>query len=169
MVRASAQRDLQSIRRIYPSAFPDEDLPDLVTDLLGRDDVLSLVAEAAGEVIGHVLFTPGRIGIQGTPAALLGPLAVVPDRQRQGIGSALVRTGLDRLEQKDVGAVCVLGNPAYYGRFGFLPATGVEPPCPIPANWKAAWQIRTRRPDTPQPCGRLCLPGPWLRSDLWTG
>ncbi|MEL6616594.1 MAG: N-acetyltransferase, partial [Bacteroidota bacterium] len=82
---------------------------------------LALVAEDGGEVVGHIAFTPvtveGASGVMG-----LAPMAVAPGRQRQGIGSALVRAGLDACREAEATAVVVLGHPDYYPRFGFAPA-----------------------------------------------
>jgi len=85
---------------------------------------LSLVAERAGEIVGHVLFSPVRVeGAAGAGAIVsLGPLAVVPASQRAGVGSALVREGLTRCKQAGHQGVVVLGDPRYYARFGFTPA-----------------------------------------------
>jgi putative acetyltransferase len=82
---------------------------------------LSLVAELDGEIVGHVFFSP--VSIEGAPAAPacagLGPLAVLPARQRLGVGAALVQEGLCRCSALGWKAVFLLGNPAYYARFGF--------------------------------------------------
>jgi putative acetyltransferase len=95
--------------------------------------MLSLVAVEAPEVVGHILFSPVTIEPVGEPAgessagrvtALgLGPMAVLPTRQRQGIGSLLVRTGLEACRAAGHGCVVVLGHPEYYPRFGFAPAS----------------------------------------------
>jgi putative acetyltransferase len=85
--------------------------------------VVSLVAEDGGAIVGHILFSAvlltshRELSIMG-----LAPMAVLPERQRQGIGSALVRAGLERCKKLGVGAVVVLGHPEYYPRFGFKPA-----------------------------------------------
>ena len=86
---------------------------------------LSLVAEhPAGDVIGHILFTP--VGIRSSSSASramgLGPMAVLPDHQRQGVGSALVEAGLSACRAAGEFLVVVLGHPSYYPRFGFRPA-----------------------------------------------
>ena len=77
-----------------------------------------------GTVVGYLLFTPAVVVSRGRRVAGmgLGPLAVRPDRQRQGIGSALVRRGLEILRERTCPFVVVLGHPAYYPRFGFEPA-----------------------------------------------
>ena len=85
--------------------------------------VVSLVAEEGGEVIGHIMFSP--VSLSGHPELRLmglAPMAVAPAHQRKGIGSALVRAGLERCRQLGFGAVAVLGHPSYYPRFGFQPS-----------------------------------------------
>lgn len=167
-IRESTQRDLPSIEALYPDAFPDEDLLPVVKPLLDDGPVLSsLVAIADETVVGHVLFTPCSVGENATPVALLAPLGVVQARQRQGIGSALVRTGLQRLEQSGIGTVCVLGDPAYYGRLGFEPEADIEPPYPLPAAWRGAWQSLRLRNSGPTLKGKLSVPHPWRQPALW--
>lgn len=167
-IRENRPGDWAALETLYPAAFPDEDLLPLVKDLLlETSGVLSLVAIIDTSLAGHVIFT--TCGIAGTTEALalLGPLAVSPARQRQGIGSALVRTGLRRLEKTGVTQVCVLGDPGWYGRFGFVPETGVTPPCPLPQEWRGAWQsIRFPGSEPPHP-GRLTVPPPWQQPALW--
>ena len=87
--------------------------------------VLSLVAEEKGEVIGYLAASAARIGTQGG-WGLIGPLVVLPSRHRQGIGTALMAEALRRLRATSRGAALV-GDPAYYGRFGFraFPGLGV--------------------------------------------
>jgi putative acetyltransferase len=89
-------------------------------------DHLSLVADDNGSIIGHFMFTPVVVtdGKQKTQGMGLAPMAVLPSRQRQGIGSLLVKFGLKILHEKDCPFVMVLGHPEYYPRFGFQPASG---------------------------------------------
>ena len=142
-IRDSNAEDRAALESLYPQAFPDEDLLPLVRDLLNDLTVpVSLVATLDLQVAGHVIFTRCEVNSGGVSAALLGPLAVAPEYQRQGIGSALIRAGLRRLEQEDVALVCVLGDPAYYGRFGFHPEATLEPPYPLPVEWRDAWQTK---------------------------
>lgn len=86
---------------------------------------VSLVAEQAGSIVGHIAFSPVTIA-DGTPGWYgLGPLSVLPGYQRQGIGSALIREGLSRLRQLNAAGCCLVGHPAYYPRFGFAPIAGL--------------------------------------------
>jgi putative acetyltransferase len=103
-------------------------LPDFVTEL-------SLVAVEAGRVVGHILFSPMVIETQeGAAAMALAVLAVRPEFQNQGVGSQLVRDGLDRCRRLGHKIVIVVGHPEYYPRFGFSPARarGLEAPFPVP-------------------------------------
>lgn len=167
-VRASTAADLVSIEAMYPRAFPDEDLLALVRDLLQDEtNVTSLVAVCDGQVVGHVSFTRCAAENSECAVALLAPLAVAPGRQRQGIGSALVREGLERLRQKGIANVFVLGDPAYYGRLGFRPERLVQTPYPLPAEWAEAWQSLQLDKAVATPSGRLRLPEYWRDPALW--
>ena len=167
-IREGAPGDLPALRALYPAAFPDEDLVPLIEALLAEPaGVLSLVAVADGVVAGHVLFTDCSVTGSPTRVALLGPLAVAPARQRQGIGRALVEAGLERLGSGGAAAVFVLGDPAYYGRLGFRTEGGVKTPSPIPLDWASAWQsIRLDGGAAPL-AGMLSVPGPWREPSLW--
>jgi len=80
-----------------------------------------MVAEDDGAVVGHVQFSRARIG--ETAVVALGPVGVLPERQGQGIGSAMIRAGLERARERGEAAVILLGDPAFYPRFGFEPAS----------------------------------------------
>lgn len=167
-IRESISGDLNAIQALYPAAFPDEDLLPLVRELLQENSItLSLVGVMERSVVGHVVFTRCGIADQSDDAALLGPLAVVPDRHRQGIGSAMVKAGLQKLPTIGVNQVYVLGDPAYYGRLGFRPEVGVTPPYPLPAEWQGAWQSINLAPSGPERQGKLSVPQVWCQSALW--
>lgn len=167
-IRASTRADVAAIESLYPEAFPQEDLLPLVRDLVQDPAIaISLVGAIDLHIAGHVIFTKCGVVGSNVKAALLGPLAVAPTWQRRGIGSALVRAGLRRLKNENVELVCVLGDPAYYGRFGFVPDTLVEPPFPLPAEWIGAWQSQYLN-DTGVRCvGKLAVPRQWLQPSLW--
>lgn len=124
-IRSEAEDDIEAIRSVNVSAFEtsaEADLVDLLREL--ADPYIAFVEESDGLVRGHIVFSPVThsnrpdLGILG-----LGPMAVLPDFQKRGIGSALVERGLDECRKTGAGAVVVLGHPEYYPRFGFEPAS----------------------------------------------
>lgn len=167
-IRESGQDDLDAIDNLYPDAFPEEDLLPLVSALLREPSgVLSLVALFDGSVVGHAIFTRCGVAERTDQVALLAPLAVATIWQRQGIGGKIVQAGLRRLKKAGLSKVFVLGDPDYYGRFGFEPETDIVPPYPLPQEWRGAWQGLTLRKTEPPLFGQLSVPKPWLRSSLW--
>lgn len=168
-IRESGTGDRAAIEALYTAAFPDEDLLPLVRDLLRDPGIaISLVAEDSAGVIGNIIFTRSSVAGNKDDAALLAPLAVAPTCQGQGVGTALVREGLQRLESEGFGLVFVLGDPAYYGRFGFSREASVSAPYPLPAEWTDAWQSRCLG-DAVGPAGdKLLLPDVWLDPALWS-
>ena len=124
-VRPETPGDVSAVRRINELAFGQPAEADLV-DRLRRacGEALSLVADQGG-VVGHILFTP--VVVDGAARRIVGmglaPMAVLPERQRHGVGSALVRHGLERLRERGCPLVVVVGHPEYYPRFGFEPAS----------------------------------------------
>ncbi|HMA15635.1 MAG: GNAT family N-acetyltransferase [Bacteroidota bacterium] len=168
VVRESRSDDAAALEKLYPEAFPNEDLLPVVRALLSEGPaVLSLVATAGQTLVGHVAFTTCSVEGSSQRYAMLAPLAVTPGRQRQGIGSALVREGLRRLEAGGTAQVHVLGDPAYYGRFGFTADEDVAPPYPLPPEWKGAWQVLRLRDDAPPARGTLTVPPLWRQPALW--
>lgn len=167
-IRESMPGDLTAIESLYPEVFLDEDLLPLIKSLLREAPApLSLVGLIGSELVGHVMFTNCSVVGSSAKAALLGPLVVAPTLQRQGIGSALVRAGLRMLEDARLSHVYVLGDPTYYGRFGFAPEAHVIPPYALPPEWDGAWQSQNLGgAATPHP-EKLSLPKPWLQPALW--
>lgn len=167
-IRESAQDDVAAIESIYPEAFPDEDLLPVVHELLRTPKmVLSLVATIDVKPVAHVIFTDCEVVGSAIKVALLAPLAVAPRFQRRGIGSAIVRNGLQRLRQAGVQLTCVLGDPAYYGRLGFEREALVEPPYRLPAEWESAWQSQYLGDSATTCAGRLSVPPQWQQPALW--
>ncbi|MBX3470154.1 MAG: N-acetyltransferase [Planctomycetes bacterium] len=133
-IRGEAPAEVEAVRRVNDAAFGRPDEGRLVDALRGAArPFVSLVARDDDEVVGHVLFTPVTVGATWTALAL-GPMAVVPGRQRAGFGAALVRAGLDACRALGHDVVFVLGHPAYYPRFGFAPAAprGLRCKWPVP-------------------------------------
>ncbi len=168
VIRQTTPADTAQIRALYPQAFPDEDLTTVVSALLKQgSQVLSLATFDTDALVAHVLFSSCTTKDQNQTGALLGPLGVIPQRQRQGLGDTLVRNGLDRLETSGVSQVFVLGNPAYYQRFGFTPEKHVLAPYPLPAEYGDAWQSMLLAARAPLLAGQLSLPEPWMDTALW--
>lgn len=133
-LRPHRPADLAVIRRINTAAFDRQFLGDVFDRFRAeRADILSLVAEADGAVIGHVLFSPARLDGSEVPGMGLGELAVLPDRQRQGVGSMLVRTGLERLRAAGCMFSIVVGHATYYPRFGYRPGSQLGLRCQWPS------------------------------------
>lgn len=125
-IRPEAPGDRAAVRLVIERAFGQAAEAGLVDALRTDGDlVLSLLA-IAGEPFGHVAFSRLTLAGSTARASALAPLAVVPSAQRSGIGTALVRESLRRLAQAGEDLVLVLGEPAYYGRFGFTPEAAAD-------------------------------------------
>ena len=124
-IRDEAPRDHAAVREINLLAFEGPGEADLVDALRERaTPCVSLVAEAAGRVVGHLMLSP--VTLDGHPALRamgLAPMAVLPDHQGIGVGTALARAGLEACRTLGAEVVVVLGHPGYYPRFGFAPAS----------------------------------------------
>ncbi len=124
-VTIRTQRDGDNVAAIHRAAFPTEAESRVVDELRAQGKALvSLVAESGPQIVGHVLFSAAEIEGQRKDGAGLAPVAVLPEMQRRGIGSTLVRAGLDACRRAGVGFVVVLGDPGFYERFGFERASG---------------------------------------------
>lgn len=120
-IRLEEPRDVADIHTVNLQAFGKPEEAEIVDELRRTcDECLSLVAEDGG-IIGHILFSPAVVETAGRRVVGVGlaPMAVIPDRQRQGVGSALVERGLAVLRERGCPFVIVLGHPDFYPRFGF--------------------------------------------------
>jgi putative acetyltransferase len=132
-IRPEQEPDREAVRLLNTLAFGQPAEADLVDALRGSvQPLVSLVALLDRRVVGHILFSPVTVGDgeEQKAAMALGPMAVLPGFQGQGIGSRLVREGLARCRQLGHGVVFVLGHPAFYPRFGFAPAA------PLGLRWE---------------------------------
>ena len=171
-VRPETDDDVAAVRGVVREAFGGDEVPDLLDAM--RSSVawlgISYVAEEGEEVVGHVSCTRGWVDAPDrvVDVLVLSPLSVRPDRQHQGVGRALVEGMLDLLRTRDEPVVFVEGDPAYYGRIGWQPATrwGFAPPSVrIP---EAAFQaVLLPAYDTldPRPAGALVYPDVFWRFD----
>ena len=125
LIRTEKEADLDGVYGVNISAFETSAEADLVNALQEQaQPVISLVAEDNEKVVGHIMFSP--VSLSGHPDLKimgLAPMAVAPEYQRKGIGTALVEAGLEHCRQLDFTAVVVLGHPDYYPRFGFSPSS----------------------------------------------
>ncbi|WP_188989618.1 GNAT family N-acetyltransferase [Saccharopolyspora thermophila] len=169
LIRREAPADLGAIRAVHTAAFATSEHPDRVPVEVGLVDALrdgdawlpelSLVAEVNGAVAGHVVCTRAHVGT--TPVLALGPIGVLPEVQREGIGAALMHAvlgGADALGEPLVG---LLGHLDYYPRFGFEPAFryGVTPPVP---EWASHFQVRTLATYQPSIRGEFAYAKPFM-------
>ena len=151
LIRPETPAEFAAVAQLLRQAFPGPEEATLVEQLRRRPDfrpTLSLVAETAGAVVGHILLTP--IGVEPAaggapvPSLALAPVAVLPAWQRRGIGAGLVATGLAAARTEGFGSVILLGHPAYYPRFGFGPASrwGIRAPFEVSDEAFMALELR---------------------------
>jgi putative acetyltransferase len=136
IIRLETVEDIPGIRNVIRAAFGRSGESDLVEGLRRSGAlIVSAVALSDGRVVGHVAFSGVTVGRSGR-AVGLAPVAVTPNCQGNGVGSALIRWGLEECGRLGHKVVIVLGDPGYYGRFGFATASrfGIECPFSVPAE-----------------------------------
>lgn len=143
-IRPESPSDVAAIHALTAAAFMDAPHADhtepFIVDALRKAGALtiSLVAEVAGAAIaGHVAVSPVSISDGSAGWYGLGPISVRPDLQRRGIGTLLMRAALSRLRESGAAGCVVLGDPAYYARFGFRPVPGLVLPDVPPEYFQA--------------------------------
>jgi len=164
VIRVATADDRPAILEVHRAAFGGDDVPRLVEELWESEwyqPELSFVAEADERVAGHVMNT--WVGLEDSPVQLLqlSPLGVLPDHQRRGHGSALVRASLDAVRARGEPLLLVEGNPRYYGRFGFVRADelGLLPPPEALYDW--AFQVAVLDESVALPQGRVVYTPPF--------
>lgn len=167
-IRPSGSGDLPSLRSLYREAFPEEELFPLLEALYREPQAVHafVALSNGGAIAGHIVLSTCEISKSARSGGLLGPLAVAATQRGQGVGGALIRHVVDHAQTEGLAAVCVLGDPNYYGRFGFEVEDKVSPPYPLPTAWATAW--RAIRFDGGALSGELVPPPPWREPALWT-
>jgi putative acetyltransferase len=128
-IRSETDGDTDAITDVTIAAFKTLEISNhteqFIVEALRTDKALtiSLVAELDARVIGHIAFSPVAISDRTPSWYGLGPVSVLPGRQRQGIGKALIQEGLSRLRDLNARGCCLVGHPEYYGQFGFTNST----------------------------------------------
>lgn len=124
-IRSETPHDLTAIENVHIAAFANHpysrQTEHLIVNALRADHALtvSLVAEVDGAVVGHIAFSPVKIDGHDCRWFILGPVGVLPDHQRRGIGQELIREGLKAIRSLGAEGCVLVGEPAYYSRFGF--------------------------------------------------
>jgi putative acetyltransferase len=153
-IRLERRTDHEAVDALHRAAFGEHGrrVVALLHDLRALTGTVSLLAESDMDVAGHVLFSCGWLDAPTrlVDVAVLSPVAVLPERQRRGVGSALIRHGLQLLDRRAVPAVFLEGSPQFYGRLGFEPAIAAgfrKPSLRIPseASRSSAWARTNRR------------------------
>ncbi len=162
IIRREQAADVAAIRAVVADAFRRPESPDGVPDEVALvDDLrasgawlprLSLVADEDGVIVGHVICS--RAHVDRTPVLALGPLGVVSAAQRRGIGTALVHASIGAADAGDEPLIVLLGYPAFYRRFGFVPAASLGIVAPDP-TWGDHFQARTLATYDPRIRGRF--------------
>ena len=147
-IRPEHPSDLAAITTVTRDAFADHPKSShtehFIVNALRNANALtvSLVAEAAGAVIGHVAVSPVQVAGAFQAWYGLGPVSVAPPQQQQGVGSALIRAALAQLQTQGAGGCVLLGRPQYYHRFGFAPIAGLVLPGVPPDHFMGlAWRL----------------------------
>ena len=142
-IRAETAADIEQIHYVNEKAFGRTAEADLIDKLRGRSALpVSLVAVHNNIVVGHIAFNPATIKTADAESEIitLAPLAVLPEFQKKGIGSQLIRTGLDICRKQGYSIAVLVGHPGYYPRFGFVQAKPHDIHCQFAAP-DEAWMV----------------------------
>lgn len=171
-------RDADQIIAVFDASFTDAEggetgaqiagLVRAMLDQLRPPELWVFSAWADDSCTGAILLSRLRFGQSPEPVYLLSPVAVHPNWQRQGVGQGLLRHGLDQLRSQGATAVVTYGDPAYYGKSGFVPVTSRQVPPPLPLSMPHGWQaLSLSGTDLPRlPAPSQCV-APMRDPELW--
>ncbi len=172
VIRPETATDRDAVQRLITSAFNRGDAPvveAVLNEQLRADPArrpeLTLVAESDGVIVGQLTVSNGTVRERAeagriTSVPAIGPVAVLPGRQREGIGSAMVRYVIDLSQRAGESMLVLLGSPDFYGRFGFVAASSLGIRAPEP-EWGPHFQVRPLRTDIALPSGRFSYSPPF--------
>jgi putative acetyltransferase len=175
-IRKATREEFQSVWDVEARAFGSEMEAQLVKNLLSdptAQPCLSLLAFEKERAVGHILLTKAMIEGHENEAKcmLLAPMGVVPDFQKQGIGSALIHQAMETAVQAWVDLVFVLGHPEYYPRMGFKNdalALGFQTPYAIPEENRNAWMVRELKPGLiGKITGKVIVAASFMKPEYW--
>ena len=174
-IRLAQETDLDSILKVIETAFSDEEnkvIMNLVQELsreVTSPSIKSLVAEVDNQVIGYVSFSPIFLKSDSSIVGyILVPLSVSPEHQKQGVGSNLIKSGINMLTKDGVGVLLVYGDPNYYGKFGFKEEIGQSFVPPYTLQYPFGWtgMLFNDTPVPEQPIQFECVAA-LSKPDLW--
>jgi putative acetyltransferase len=161
MVRRERPGDWAEIEGVIDAAFGDRETSAFAGRIRaspGYEPDFSFVTEEGGQIIAHTMLSRVRLEGADVDVLILTPMSVRPDRQRQGVGRALVEAVLAAADERGEPLVLVEGVPSYYPQFGFVPATELGLERPNPKIPEAAWMVRPLRAHDPALIGRVLYP-----------
>ena len=145
-IRFAQATDLNSIQKVIETAFSDEEntvIMNLAAELSSentRPPIKSLIAEVDNQVMGYVSYSPIFLSSYTSISGyMLAPLAIPPNHQKQGVGSNLIKSGIEILTKESIDVLLVYGDPNYYGRFGFKENTARSFVPPYPLGYPCGW------------------------------
>lgn len=149
IIRMEKKDDHEAVKEVNLKAFPTDVEATLVEKLRSSLDVISMVAVHDDKVVGHILFSPLTIenDNESFPALILAPIAVLPEYQKQGIGTQLIEKGIIECKNQGHSIIILVGHPEYYPRFGFKSAEqyDIQHPFEVPEDVFMVYELK---PDT---------------------
>ncbi len=165
-IRVENPQDYLNIAEVNTLAFARENEANLITEIRNSNfyiPKLSLVAEIDNNIVAHIMFSYIHlIGEERLRVLSLAPVAVIPEFQKQGIGSALIRNGLEKADAMGEALAIVLGYPLFYNRFGFMSSViyGIQSPFDVPED---VFMVKTFKNFQAKYCGDVVYPPAFLR------
>jgi len=175
-IRTTTVDDIDPVLDVHRRAFASEDEAELTRILLEDEKAaprISLLAEEDGTVLGHILLTSTSLERSvHTVSMMIAPLGVVPERQGEGIGSALTLAAIEQARQAGIDLLFLAGSPGYYPRFGFRTRAedlGFAPPAPMPPDHADAWMVMELVPGAIERASGRVIPADELTNPkYWT-